>query len=171
MLKRLLNACSIIRVQSWNSEAMPPAMIENVLGVSWPTITGSVARGRVDILCIGPTDWLLLAIDPDAAALLQRLNDALGDSDFRATNISQSSARVQIEGSAVRDLLSKGCSLDLHPPLFPLGRALRTRFAGMPVIVHCTGTATFELLVTRSYADFLLSWLADAQLEFETPVA
>jgi sarcosine oxidase, subunit gamma len=171
MLKRLLDTGSIIRVQTWNSAATPPSSIEILLQVAWPTITGTVASGRADILCIGPTDWLLLAIDPDASALLQRLDEASDASDFRATNVSQTLARIRIEGPEVRDLLAKGCSLDLHPPLFPPGRAARTRFAGMPVIVRCTGAAAFDLIVTRSYLDYLMSWLADAELEFETPVA
>jgi sarcosine oxidase gamma subunit len=39
----------------------------------------------------------------------------------------------------------------------------------MPVIVRCIGTSTFELIVTQSYTDYLLAWLEDAKLEFETP--
>jgi sarcosine oxidase gamma subunit len=36
----------------------------------------------------------------------------------------------------------------------------------MPVIICCTGTSNFELIVSQSYADYLLSWLEDAELEF-----
>ena len=169
MHKTVLGPCCIIRIQTWSRETSAFAAIEELLDVSWPTLTGHVARGRADILCIGPTDWLVLAPQTDGAALVRHLGVAFEGSTARATDVSQALVRIQITGTAVRDLLAKGCSLDLHAPLFPVGRALRTRFAGMPVIVHCTGTATFELLVTRSYADFLLSWLADAQLEFETP--
>jgi sarcosine oxidase, subunit gamma len=171
MRNTVLDPCSIFRVQTWNSAPIPAAAIEELLDVCWPTITGHVARGRADILCIGPADWLVLAPESDGAALGRRLGLAFEGSATRATDVSQALVRIQIKGAEVRDLLAKACSLDLHPPLFPLGRALRTRFVGMPVIVHCTGTATFELLVTRSYAEFLLSWLGDAQLEFETSVA
>jgi sarcosine oxidase subunit gamma len=110
---------------------------------------------------------LLIAADPYATSWLERIDVAFRDSTFRATDVSQALTRIQIGGPEVRELLAKGCSLDLHPPLFPAGRAARTRFAAMPVIVRCTGTSAFELIVTRSYTDYLLSWLADAELEFE----
>jgi sarcosine oxidase gamma subunit len=36
----------------------------------------------------------------------------------------------------------------------------------MPVIVWCTQLSTFECFVTVSYAEYLVSWLADAAAEF-----
>jgi sarcosine oxidase subunit gamma len=111
----------------------------------------------------------VVAADPDASSWQQRLYTASQGSSFRSTNVSQALVRIRLDRPEVRDLLAKGCALDLHPPLFPPGRSARTRFAGMPVIVRCTGTSTFDLLVSQSYADYLLSWLDDAELEFKTP--
>jgi sarcosine oxidase subunit gamma len=167
MLREVLGPCSIIRVQSWDGEALVPEEVNVVLGAAWPDKTGTVVTGRAEVICVGPTDWLLLAGDPDATSWLERINAAFQGSTFRATDVSQALTRIQIGGPEVRDLLAKGCSLDLHPPLFPPGHAARTRFAGMPVVVCCTGTSAFELIVTRSYTNYLLSWLADAELEFE----
>ena len=168
MLSELLEPCSVIRVQSWDSEALAPAAVNAVLGAAWPHKTGTVVTGRAEVICVGPTDWLLLANDTEATSWLERIDAAFQGSTFRATDVSQALTRIQINGPEVRDLLAKGCSLDLHPSVFPPERAVRTRFAGMPVIVRCTGTSAFELIVTRSYTDYLLSWLADAELEFET---
>jgi sarcosine oxidase subunit gamma len=169
MRRQVLGASSIARVQSWISEALAPTAVENLLGAPWPRKTGAVASGRADIICVGATDWLVQAGESDGAEWLDQLVAAFAGSPFRATNIADALVRIEIEGPEVHDLLSKGCSLDLHPPRFPVGRFARTRFAGMPVIVRCTGTFTFELLVTRSYVDFLLAWLADAELEFQIP--
>jgi sarcosine oxidase subunit gamma len=157
----------MIRIQSWDSEALAPATVNDVFGVAWPQKTGTVASGRVDIICLGPTDWLVLAADPDATSWLHQFDALFQGSAFWATNVSQALIRIQTEGPEVRDLLAKGCSIDLHPPLFPPGRSARTRFAGMPVIVRCVRDSTFELIVTLSYADYFLSWLDDATLEFE----
>jgi len=171
MLKTVLGASSIIRIQSWDIQSAAPATIESALGVSWPRTTGTIARGRTDVLCIGPTDWLVLADNTDADAILRKwFDEALEGTSFRATNVSQALSRIEIKGPEVRDLLAKGCSLDLHPPIFPPGRVLRTRFAGMPVIIRCSGTSTFELIVARSYIDYLNLWLDDAALEFEMSV-
>jgi sarcosine oxidase, subunit gamma len=166
MRSGLLAPCSIVRVQSWDSEALAPRAVEGVLRIAWPEKTGAVARGRADILCIGPTDWLVVAPNPEAAPLLQRLEAAFVGSTFRTTNVSQALARIQIDGPEVRDLLAKGCFVDLQPPLFPPGHSARTRFAGMPVILHCTGADTFECIVASSFLEYLVSWLTDAALEF-----
>ena len=168
MRKVVFGACSIIRIQSWDSAAIAPSAVEDNLAVAWPKKTGAVASGRVDIICVGPMDWLVLAADPDAISRLHQFDTLFQGSTFRATNVSQALIRIQIGGTEVRDLLAKGCSIDLDPPLFPPGRSARTRFAGMPVIVRCVRHSTFELIVTLSYADYFLSWLDDATLEFES---
>jgi sarcosine oxidase subunit gamma len=169
MLKEVLGSCSIFRVQTWDSAALAPSAVTEVLGGAWPQKTGTFAGGGVDTICVGPTDWLVLAADLDPIPLLRRLDALFQGSTFRATNVSQTLIRVQIEGSEVRDLLAKGCALDLDPRHFPPGRSARTRFADMPVIVRCIGQSTFECIVALSYTDYFLSWLGDAALEFCEP--
>jgi sarcosine oxidase, subunit gamma len=167
----VLDSCSIIRVQTWDAEALVPSGLERSLGIAWPRHTGSVVNGRVDIICIGPTDWLVMDGNPDATQLMNVLAEAFGESVFRATNVSQSLVRIGVDGPPARELLSKGCSLDLHPSRFAPGRAARTRFAGMPVIVRCTQESTFECIVASSYGEYLVAWLTDAALEFSVSFA
>src|SRR3984957_3825383 len=157
MIKRVLAPCSIIRIQTWDSEAIVSSALEVVLGGAWPQKSGAVSTGRAEVICVGPTDWLFIATDIDANTWLQRLDTALKDSPFRATNFSHGLVRIEIDGPDARGLLAKGCALDLHSLHFVPGRSARTRFAGMPVIVHCIGPSTFECIVTLSYADYLLS--------------
>jgi sarcosine oxidase, subunit gamma len=162
----LLDPCTLIRVQSWGLEAQVPRKVQDALGISWPRETGTSASGDVDVLCIGPTDWLAVSADPDSAGLLRTLSDAFAGTGFRATDLSCALTRIRVEGAHARVVLSKGCSVDLHPQLFFPGRSARTRFAGMPVLIRCTGVASFECIVARSYTQYLESWLADAAIEF-----
>lgn len=166
MRSHLFDPCTFIRVQTWNAEATDTWKVESALGTSWPKEPGTIASGRADILCIGPTDWLVTAPDSDAKALYQRLKDASEGSTFRATNVSQALTRIGVQGPEVRALLSKGCSLDLHPSQFPPGRCARTRFAALSTVLRCTGPSNFECTVSSSYQDYLLSWIADAAEEF-----
>ena len=166
MLKALLDPCSIVRVQTWDSRAAAPSTVEQALRLAWPKETGACLSGRADVICTGPTDWLVIAPDPDGAELLLLLDEAFMGSPFRATNVSQALSRIEIDGPDARALLAKGCSLDLHPSRFPPGRCARTRFAGMPVIVRCIQQFAFECIVTSSYADYLRAWLTDAATEF-----
>ena len=167
MLEPLIDPCSILRVQTWDSQAPAPAKVEQALGVVWPHDSGAVACGRAAILCIGPTDWLVIAPDPDVTGLLHGLEVAFEGSSFRATNASHALTRLAIEHSEARVLLSKGTALDLDPTCFPPGRCARTRFADIPVIVRCMRMSAFELIVASSYHQYLISWLNDAAREFQ----
>jgi sarcosine oxidase subunit gamma len=166
MRSHLLDPCTFIRVQTWNSHATPSQEVEIALGTPWPKETGTIASGRADILCIGPTDWLVTATDPDAKTLNRQLEGAFEGSTFRATNVSHALAHIEVQGPEVRALLLKGCALDLHPSHFPPGRCARTRFAALPTVLRCTGPTNFECVIASSYRDYLLSWLADAAEEF-----
>jgi len=162
MRSHLLDPCGFIRVQTWSSEALDTRKVEVAVGTPWPKEIGTTAAGKADILCVGPTDWLVMATDQDANTLHQQLESAFAGSALRATNISQALVRIEVQGSDVRALLQKGCSLDLYPSRFPPGRCARTRLASLPAILRCTAPTKFECIVAASYCDYLLTWLADA---------
>ena len=167
MLRRALEPCTILRLQSWDRAALVPVAIEQMFGIIWPRETGFVTRGSAEIICLGPTDSLLIEINENAESCLPELNAALVGSSFRATDVSQALVRLELSGPESRDLLAKGCGLDLRPIRFAPGRAARTRCAGMAVILYCTAASKFECIVTRSLSEYLSSWLTDAALEFE----
>ena len=165
MRSSVLESCTIIRVQSWALTASTPAAAGQLLGVEWPVRMGTVATGRADVACVGPTEWLVIAPDErDSTLLLRPLTDAFADSPFRATDLSSALVRIRLEGESVRTVLSQGCGVDFHPERFPPGQSARTRFAGMAVVVRCIEVSSFECIVARSYQDYLLAWLADATL-------
>ena len=70
-----------------------------------------------------------------------------------------------ISGSASRDLLAKGCALDLHPSAFREGGCAVTRFAQLRCVLHHVGVG-YRLLVGRSHAASLAEWLVEAAAEF-----
>jgi sarcosine oxidase subunit gamma len=166
MRNRVLDRCAIVRVQTWDSQAAAPTLAESALGVEWPLAAGTIVSGRAEVICIGPTDWLLMAAGPDASPLLKLLAEPLAETSFRAADVSSALTRVEVDGPEAWSMLAKGCSLDLHPAHFGPGRAARTRLAGMPVIIRCVSPTTFECIVAASYAEYLTSWLDDAALEF-----
>ncbi len=163
MRSSVLERCTIIRAQSWAIPDSAPVAAEQALALQWPMRIGTVAVGRANVACVGPTDWLVIApAERESAALLKALTEAFAGSSFRATDVSSALVRIHLEGDQVRTLLSQGCGIDFHPQRFPPGLATRTRFAGLAVVLWCTGTTSFECIVARSYEDYLLAWLADA---------
>jgi sarcosine oxidase subunit gamma len=165
----VLDSCTIFRVQSWAIAASAPVAARHLLGVEWPMRTGTVVTGRTDVVCVGPTEWLVIAPDErDSTLLFKPLTEAFVDSPFRATDLSSALIRIRLEGESVRTLLSQGCGVDFHPEQFLPGQSARTRLAGMPVVLRCIEAAGFECIVSRSYQDYLLAWFADATLSSET---
>jgi sarcosine oxidase subunit gamma len=104
-----------------------------------------------DALWLGPHEWLVLGGReedyPDAAA---------------AVDVSASRVVFELTGTAVRDVLAGGCSLDLRPATFGPGSCARTLLARADALLHCTGGDSFRVLVRRSYAPYVRAWLEDA---------
>jgi sarcosine oxidase, subunit gamma len=160
MLK-VLDPCAVVRVQSWAGAVHVPPRVGEAFGISWPQETGAVASGNVEVLCIGPSDWLAISHEISGTALAQTLNERFAGSAFRATNLSSALTRIRVEGIDARALLAKGCSLELHPQVFVAGRTARTRFANIPVVIRCIDVATFECIVARSHTQYAEAWLTD----------
>jgi sarcosine oxidase subunit gamma len=73
----------------------------------------------------------------------------------------------RLQGPLTRELLSKGCGLDLHPQSLPPGRCARTRLAQIPVVMDfLDDSSDIDLYVARSYGAYLHSWLTDAAAEW-----
>lgn len=104
-----------------------------------------------DVLWLGPDEWLVLG------GREEDHSDALA-----AVDVSASRVTFELAGEEVRDVLARGCSLDLRPSRFGPGRCARTLLARADAILHCTGDDTFRVLVRRSYAPYVHAWLEDA---------
>ena len=168
MLSRLPPSAPLIRVQNWVQGASAPEPVTRLLELDWPRRAGEVcAGGDVDVICIGPTDWLVVsAADVDADRLLPALEGAFQGSSFRATDFSSALVRIRIDGAHGRALLSKACALDVYSEHLAPGRAPRTLIAGLPVVIRSLDSAVFECIAPLSYADYLLAWLTDAAAEY-----
>jgi heterotetrameric sarcosine oxidase gamma subunit len=162
----LLSRCTIVRVQTWERGPQIPTHLEAALGIEWPASIGTAASGSVRVICVNPGDWLVLESGVDAGPLLHALSASFSGSAFRCTNLSSALSRLRAEGPSIRRVLANGCSVDFERDLFPPGHCVRTRFAAMPVIIHCVAPNVFELMVTTSYFEYLRAWLEDAALEY-----
>jgi sarcosine oxidase, subunit gamma len=109
------------------------------------------------VLRLGPDEWLVVAPE-DAAPELH--GDAVVDvSGWRTT--------LELSGPRARDVLAKGCSLDLHPSVFGVGAHAQTLLAQAQAIVWLVDEEpVFRLLVRSSFAAYVATWLLDAMAEY-----
>jgi sarcosine oxidase subunit gamma len=74
---------------------------------------------------------------------------------------------LRISGPHTRELLAKGCSLDLHPRVFRTGHCAQTSLAHVGVLLHLPDAGGgIDLYCSRSYAQHLWHWLSEAAGEF-----
>jgi sarcosine oxidase subunit gamma len=141
------------------------------LGAPLPTVPNTVrSAGRRDVLWLGPDEWLVIGPDGDAPALLALLRDGLGAEHGSVVDVSASRTTVELSGPSARDLLEKGCALDLHPRAFGAGRCAQSTLARAQVVLWQTSDEpAYRLLVRASFAGYLADWLIDAAGEYGVP--
>jgi heterotetrameric sarcosine oxidase gamma subunit len=146
---------AVVQLKSWAPALASTSLVPPELG------------GQMRILPLGPGEWLAVSDTIEAHRLHACLERHVEAESIAAVDLSCGIKSIRVEGSAARALLAKGCGLDLHPNCFPEGRATRTRFAQLAVIVECFDSPSrFNLYVGRSYFAYLQVWLKDAATEF-----
>ena len=84
------------------------------------------------------------------------------------TDITGGQTVISVTGPAARDVLAKGCPLDLHPTVFKPTHCAQTLLAKANVVIRCIDddSPSFELIVRRSFAEYAAGWLEDAGVEY-----
>ena len=127
----------------------------------------AVRRRDVSMLWLGPDEWLVVTPGRRLDRIERTLRDALEGQHAALTDVSHSRAVVVLSGPHAREVLAKGCTLDLHPRVFGPGRCAQSRLAKCQALIHQTTDAPeFEIHVQRSFAQYAWTWLEDAGQEF-----
>ncbi|MEU0797585.1 sarcosine oxidase subunit gamma family protein [Amycolatopsis sp. NPDC005961] len=134
---------------------------QTLLGVDLPAPCTFTSGHGVDILWMGPDEYLVLA-EPGRQAELEA---SLSGESAAVVDVSAQRNVVRLTGSHARDVLAHGCSIDLDPSVSPPGTCVQTLLArtGIVLMVREEG---FTILVRQSFSDYFEAWLADASLEY-----
>jgi sarcosine oxidase, subunit gamma len=126
--------------------------LETLLGIKVPKKIGETEGG---IACLGPDEWFLRA---DADTMIP-MGEGL---PLSITNVSERSVGIVIDGPGAAALIMSGCPQDLDR--FAVGRASRTIFETVEIILIREAEDRFLVDVWRSFA----SWLWTALTETAT---
>ena len=127
------------------------------LGIAAPEPSRSSSSGTLDVLSLGPDEWLLLAAGemPDLVA-------PLADIPHGCVDVSDRQLGFTASGAALLEVLNAGCALDLALDAFPLGMCTRTLLFKTEIVLWRRADGMFHLEVARSFASYLLACLAEA---------
>ncbi|MFF3330676.1 sarcosine oxidase subunit gamma [Streptomyces sp. NPDC002888] len=144
--------------------------IEKALGAPLPRqCGGTTASGPRTVVWLGPDEWLVLS-QTEERVVTAELRDALGADPGSVVDVSANRTTLELSGPAARQVLEKGCPLDLHPRAFGPGQAVSTTVGPVAVLLWQVDDApTYRLLPRSSFADYLARWLIDAMSEYHGP--
>jgi sarcosine oxidase subunit gamma len=141
-----------------------------VLGVPpLPTTPSTSVEGPdATVIWFGPQEWLVTSTSQAAEALEAQLREVTTEHGGAAVDVSAQRTTVRLRGAHARDVLAKGCSLDLHPAVFGPGAAAQTMLGlAAVVLIPLDDKGTdYRILVRSSFAGYLADWLIDAAEEF-----
>ena len=147
--------------------------VAKATGLALPTQPNTVVSGAHDIYWLGPSEWMLVSEQADTLRLTVALTEELKPPQHAAVNdLSGGQVTYRLSGENARQLLSKGCALDLHPSVFGHGACAQTGLAKASVVLRPLGDESgFDVLVRRSFSDYLWQWLLRAGREYRIEVA
>ena len=141
---------------------------ERTLGAALPVAPNTVSEGEGVVVCwLGPNEWLVLCEADARQAWLDALRAPLADVHSAVTDLSGGQTLIALEGEHAPDVLAKGTTLDVHPRVFGTGQCARTLLAKSTAFIRVIEPAlAFEIVVRRSFADYMWQWLIDAAGEY-----
>lgn len=134
-----------------------------------PTTPGTSVHGTDStVIWFGPQEWLVTSTQRGGEGLEAELHEAVAAAGGAAVDVSAQRTTVRLRGAHARDVLAKGCSLDLHPRVFGPGAAAQTMLAlAAVVLIPLDDKGTdYRIIVRSSFAGYLADWLIDALAEF-----
>lgn len=143
--------------------------VQQVLGFGFPGRPSGLTRdesGERSIQWLSPDEALLIVPGGEEFVLEAKLRKALGDAHYAIVNASGGQTLLELEGDKARELLMKSTSYDVHSDAFPVGKGVTTVVAKSNLILRRPTKERWELVLRRSYADYLYRWLLDAGEEY-----
>jgi sarcosine oxidase subunit gamma len=137
--------------------------VSSVLEQDLPVIANTLSNGKHRIYWLGPDEWLIVTSADDTVELLRRLRQSLAKQHAAVTDVSGGYVLFRLSGEDARDTLAMGSTLDFHPNAFQAGRCAQTGLAKSAVLIgQIDDEPTYEIIVRRSFASYLLTWLQAA---------
>lgn len=143
------------------------ATLRDLVGLELPAPSRAHENEAGALLWQGPDRWLVVVPEDKRPDLVRTLRDSFAERPAVAVaDINHARCVIRIAGPEARNLLAKGCGLDLIEESFPAGHCALTRFGHQAVTLHARASEEIDLYVTRSFALALWEELLDLGAEY-----
>ena len=153
-----------LRGDAKNAEFL--AGIKATLGVALPTSPCSSAKSELaQIMWLAPDEWLIIVDSGSEYEVEQKLRASL-TGHFAVSDISGAQTLLEISGENVINLMKKSTGYDLHLDSFPVGKVIGTTFAKAGAHILRVADDKFQLVIRRSFSDYIWLWIQQASKEY-----
>ena len=164
---RLVPAMRHINLRGNSNDAKLVAAVAMVLGQHLPVESNTMSIGGHCVYWLGPDEWLIVTAYDDADGLLTPLLALQEEHHVAVTDVSGGNILLRLTGECVRDVFAKGCTLDFHPDAMPAGHCAQSGLAKASVLIgHIDDEPTWDIVVRRSFSEYLCLWLQSAGEEY-----
>lgn len=150
------------------------AVVKKATGADLPLTPNTSSKMKSgSILWLGPDEWVLVTEAGEEEFLLDAQSRVLAGSHYQVVNVTDQHTVITLSGTRAREMLMKLTTLDLHPSQFKPGDVAGTMFGNAVATLYDGskkgGMPVFDLIVRRSFAEYLWCILAEAGREFGLP--
>ena len=161
-ISEVKNLAIIQLVQYKKSKIQPNTIkLEDLeLPIDNPKVT---ANKETRILWSAPRTWLIISRKKN---IIRNIKDKCDHENFAVTDISHSRAVIQIKGLQAKEVLKKGCPININE--IQVNNCAGTIFNGITIVVDFVNNNpdTFNLLALRSFGETFYHHITDTALEF-----
>jgi len=142
------------------------AGIQQALEIELPVKPRTSSIGRdARLHWLGPDEWLLL-VDREVESHIESKLRLTLTGHYGVTIVTGGQTLINVSGKELESLLRKSSVYDFHPSHFQVNDCVQTTFAQATGLFCKCADGSFDIVIRRSFADYLARWLLDAGAEF-----
>jgi sarcosine oxidase, subunit gamma len=145
-----------------------PEVVRRGTNILLPEVPNtSLSSTGISALWLGPQEWLIVTSPGLESAVQSSLRETLTNRNHAVTDVTSGNAVIRLSGTRARDVVAKGCSIDLHDRFLGPACCVQTYIAKAGVLLwRPDDSSRLNLIVRRSFAEYLGLWLQDAGREY-----
>lgn len=162
-----LTGLLVLRAQS--DKPALQAALQSTLKLDLPDTlgcTGDDAHNGYCVRWVAPDEWMLSCPVDEAFDIENKLRTSVGEKSVAVVNVTGGYTVLKLSGLHANDVLKKSTAYDVHPSHFTAGKVVNTVLAKAQVTLRCVDTNHYEILVRRSFADYIWIWMQVVTAEY-----
>lgn len=164
LLERPVVGLLILRAAASSKDELNAA-VQKCLSINLPATLRSHTEGDYCLRWMSPDEWLLSCPLDKAYTVEHDIRERVSSS-IAIVNVSGGYSILELAGKDAINVLRKSTPYDVSERNFSTDKVVNTSFAKTQLTLRVIQADRYELIVRRSYADYLWLWLQRAGKEY-----